>query len=82
MCIRDQLSANALRSLDIRRFEPKTEIGVIKILLLKPGTFSPVLGIVGNQIVVADRGLSETNLHPISRDILRDDIDRILEVCQ
>ena len=81
-CGRDRIPPNGIRQIDINRLDPPNGIGVVKVVALRPGTRTPVLGIVGNQIRIAERGVTETGLHPVSREILRDDLPRILEACQ
>ncbi|MCZ6859705.1 MAG: VWA domain-containing protein [Alphaproteobacteria bacterium] len=80
-CVRDKIGPNALREFDIRRLEPRVPHGVIKIVSFAPGSNTPTLGIVGDQIRIASGGLSETALHPVSRRILAKDLKRILATC-
>jgi len=80
-CVRDKIGPNGLIELDIRRLDPAVPHGVVKIVSFAPGSRTPTLGIVGNQIRIASTGMTETGLHPISRDILAQDLKRILAKC-
>jgi hypothetical protein len=81
-CQRDRIPPNGIRQIDINRLDPPNGIGVVKVVAFRPGTRTPVLGIVGNQTRIAERGVTETGLHPVSREILRDDLPRILQACR
>jgi hypothetical protein len=80
-CMRDKIGPNDLIEFDIRRLDPPVLHGVVKIVSFNPRTGMPGIGIVGNQIRVSSRGMTETGLHPVSRKVLEGDLKQILKKC-
>ena len=81
-CDRGRIPPNGIRQIEIGRLDPPDGHGVVKIVSFRPGTRTPAIGLVGNQSTRDDRGVTETNLHAVSREILRRDLPRILEACR
>ena len=82
-CVREKLSANDMVELWIARLELKAEVGVVKIVSFKPGTKTPLEGIVGyKRTFILRRLVTETVLHSIPSTALRTDLPRLLKSCQ
>jgi hypothetical protein len=82
-CLRNKLTANDLLELDVREAEPGAVRGVVKVVAFEPDTRTPAIGIVGNQrLFYGEGGVSETQLHPVPRAILEEDLRRILAACR
>ena len=84
-CLENKLAPNDLLELDVRKVDLPSGVGVVKIVSYdpKPARATPTLGIVGHQQTsFADRGVSETSLHPVSFSILQGDLPIIEKVCR
>ena len=83
-CIHTRMSPNDLWEIDVNSLElklrPERAFGVVKVVsFADPPT--PMIGIVGNQRIGfrKPQGISETGLHPIQSDILREDFSKMLK---
>lgn len=82
-CIDRKVPPNGLFELPVDDLDPKTLLGVVKVVSLDPRDQVPKHGVVGNQRIRYERGaVSETGLHPVSDRILQGDLKRILSACR
>lgn len=91
-CVRDSLSPNDLLEIDVRKYVREKMFGVVKVVSLNGKEDTPEVGIVGYQshffkkrwlfFFKQETGATETVLHPIPTEILKDDIKNIWRVCK
>ncbi len=80
-CRKDKLSPNDLLEVDVGRQNLGAKFGVVKVVALNTEKDVPEVGVVGNQRMLLQRGISETSLHPVSEDILEEDWKYIQKAC-
>jgi len=79
-CLRSNLSANDLWEIQVNKLglRPKAGFGVVKVITFFNGPVA-LQGIVGNQrISFGAPGVSETGLHPVQPDLIREDYSKVL----
>ena len=81
-CVYTKMSPNDLWEILVNKLELKSprQFGVVKVVSFVDPP-SPVIGIVGNQRIWfrKQQGVSETGLHPIQAELLREDIAKMLK---
>lgn len=82
LCVHSKLSANDLWEIIVNKLglQPKAGFGVVKVITFVDGPVA-LQGIVGNQRISfkAQSGVSETGLHPIQPELIREDYDKMLQ---
>jgi len=74
-----KLTPNDMEEIDVRRLGVDAKLGVVKIVSFDPRTREPKLGLVGYRRYVSARsGISESLLHPIGAEALKDDLPIII----
>ncbi len=81
-CVYSKMSANDLWEIVVNKlgFKPERGFGIAKLVSFVDPP-APMMGIVGNQRIWfrKQQGISETGLHPIQSDILREDFEKMLK---
>lgn len=91
-CVRASLSPNDLLEIDVRKYVKERMFGVVKVVSLNRREDTPETGIVGYQrhffikrwlfFFRREAGATETVLHSIPTEVLKDDIKNIWQVCR
>ena len=80
-CVHSNLSANDLWEISVNKLglQPKAGFGVVKVITFVNGAVA-IQGIVGNQRISfgTPRAVSETGLHPVQPDLIREDYSKVL----
>ncbi len=70
-----ELTPNDMEEIDVRRADIKAKLGVVKIVSFDPKTKEPKIGLVGyRRYTNGSSGVSESILHAISAEVLKDDL--------
>jgi len=90
-CVRDSLSPNDLWEINVKKYVNEKQYGVVKIVSLNQNEDVPEVGIVGYQrhiypkryfFFFKKKAVSETVLHSIPGEVLKDDLKYIWKVCK
>ncbi len=81
-CRADTLNANGVLVLNVDAHNTLGQkFGVVKVVAFRSRFGPPEIGIVANARYIKGSGISETQLHPIPYDILKDDLIRFKLAC-
>jgi len=82
-CQRVKINPNGMVEVNIRALEPRAKFGVVKVVSLMPEEKNePENGLVGYQRQVMGQTFTECILQPVPVEILKEDLKRIISLCQ
>jgi hypothetical protein len=86
-CRQDILNANGVWELDVMSVYTSKELkgvrfGVVKVVSFNSKKEPIEVGIVANARYIKGGGISETQLHPIPYDILKEDLKNFMKACK